>query len=211
MQVGLVRPVGQVFSWVLCMKYLIAGLGNIGDEYADTRHNIGFKVVDVLALNFKASFETGRLASVARMSLKGRTLVVIKPTTFMNLSGKAVRYWMQKEDIPKENILVIVDDIALPLGTLRLKAKGSDGGHNGLISIIETIGTNEFARLRIGIGNDFPKGAQIDYVLGRWISDEEKVLLPRIEITVDLVKSFVLSGIERTMNVYNTKGSQEIP
>ncbi len=200
----------RFFSWVLCMKYLIAGLGNIGDAYTDTRHNIGFKVADALVLNFKAAFETGRLASVARMSFKGRTLIVIKPTTFMNLSAKAIRYWMQKEDVSKENLLIRVDDIALPLGILRLKAKGSDGGHNGLISIIETIETTEFARLRIGIGNDFPKGAQIDYVLGRWTSDEEKTLLPRIEITVDLVKSFVLTGIERTMNVYNTKGKQVI-
>ena len=192
------------------MKYLIAGLGNIGDAYADTRHNIGFQAADALALNFHAPFEPGRLASVARMSLKGRALVVIKPTTFMNLSGKAIRYWMQKEAISNENLLILVDDIALPLGTLRLKAKGSDGGHNGLISIIETIGTNEFARLRIGIGNDFAKGFQVDYVLGRWTSDEEKTLLPHIEITVDLVKSFILTGIERTMNVYNTKGKQVI-
>jgi PTH1 family peptidyl-tRNA hydrolase len=187
------------------MKYLIVGLGNIGDEYADTRHNIGFTAVDALALNFKSTFEVGRLASVARMTLKGRTLVAIKPSTYMNLSGKAVRYWMQKEDIPLENILVIVDDLALPLGALRLKAKGSDGGHNGLISIIETIGSPDFARLRIGIGNDFAKGAQVDYVLGRWSSEEVKVLVPRIEITVDLIKSFLLRGTERTMNDFNKR------
>ena len=187
------------------MKYLIAGLGNIGDEYADTRHNIGFIAVDALAKNFKAAFEVGRLASVARMSLKGRTLVAIKPTTFMNLSGKAVRYWMQKEDIAKENILIIVDDLALPLGALRLKSRGSDGGHNGLISIIETIETNEFARLRIGIGSDFAKGYQVDYVLGRWTSEETKILIPRIETTVELIKSFVLTGTERTMNFFNKR------
>ena len=187
------------------MKYLIVGLGNIGDEYSDTRHNIGFTAVDALALNFKSTFEVSRLASMSRMSIKGRTLVVIKPTTYMNLSGKAIRYWMQKEDIPKENILIIVDDIALPLGTLRLKAKGSDGGHNGLISIIETIETSEFARLRIGIGNDFAKGYQIDYVLGRWSTEETKLLIPRIEITVELIKSFVLIGTERTMNFFNKK------
>ncbi len=187
------------------MKYLIVGLGNIGDEYADTRHNIGFIAADALALNFKTMFEVGRLASVARMSLKGRTLVVIKPTTYMNLSGKSVRYWMQKEDITKENILVIVDDLALPLGALRLKSKGSDGGHNGLISIIETIETNEFSRLRIGIGSDFAKGYQVDYVLGRWTSDETKILIPRIETTVELIKSFVLSGTERTMNFFNKR------
>jgi peptidyl-tRNA hydrolase, PTH1 family len=185
------------------MKYLIVGLGNIGDEYADTRHNIGFAVADALASDFKSKFETGRLASVARMSLKGRSLVTIKPTTYMNLSGKAVRYWMQKEDIAKENILVVVDDLALPLGALRLKSKGSDGGHNGLISIIETIETNEFARLRIGIGSDFAKGYQVDYVLSRWSGDEVKILLPRIEITVELIKSFVLSGVDRTMNYFN--------
>jgi len=187
------------------VKYLIVGLGNIGDEYADTRHNIGFTVADALALNFKATFGVGRLASMARMSLKGRTLVVIKPTTYMNLSGKAVRYWMQKEDIPKENVLVIVDDLAMPLGALRLKAKGSDGGHNGLISIIETIETTEFARLRIGIGSDFAKGYQVDYVLGQWTTEETKVLIPRIEITVELIKSFVLIGTERTMNFFNKR------
>jgi PTH1 family peptidyl-tRNA hydrolase len=187
------------------MKYLIAGLGNIGDEYADTRHNVGFSAVDALALNFKATFEVGRLASVARMSLKGRTLVAIKPSTYMNLSGKSIRYWMQKEDIPKENILVIVDDLALPLGALRLKSKGSDGGHNGLISIIETIETNEFSRLRIGIGNDFAKGYQVDYVLGRWSAEEIKTLTPRIDLTVDLIKSFVLIGAERTMNYFNKR------
>jgi peptidyl-tRNA hydrolase, PTH1 family len=187
------------------MKYLIVGLGNIGDEYADTRHNIGFMAADALAANFKKSFEVARLASVARMLLKGRTLVVIKPTTFMNLSGKAVRYWMQKEDIPRENILIIVDDLALPLGALRLKAKGSDGGHNGLISINETIETTEYSRLRIGIGNDFAKGQQVDFVLGRWSAEETKILVPRIDITVELVKSFALIGTERTMNFFNKR------
>ncbi|MEI7980414.1 MAG: aminoacyl-tRNA hydrolase [Bacteroidota bacterium] len=187
------------------MKYLIVGLGNIGDEYADTRHNIGFIAADAMAMSFKKTFEPGRYASVARMSLKGRTLVTIKPTTFMNLSGKAVRYWMQKEDIPKENILIIMDDLALPLGTLRLRAKGSDGGHNGLISIVETIGHTEFARLRIGIGNDFAKGHQVDYVLGRWTSEEEKILLPQIATAVELIRSFALVGVERTMNFFNKK------
>ena len=187
------------------MKYLIVGLGNIGDEYADTRHNIGFIVADAIAQSLKGSFETGRLASVARLSLKGRTLVVIKPSTYMNLSGKSVRYWMQKEDIPIENILVIVDDLALPLGALRLKGKGSDGGHNGLISIIETLESSEFARLRIGIGNDFAKGYQVDYVLGRWSAEETKTLIPRVDMAVDLIKSFVLTGLERTMNYFNKK------
>lgn len=187
------------------MKYLIVGLGNIGDEYADTRHNIGFIVADALAVALRGTFSVDRYASVARGTLKGRMLVVIKPSTYMNLSGKAVRYWMQKEVIPLENILVIVDDLALPLGALRLKTKGSDGGHNGLISIIETIGSMEFSRLRIGIGNDFAKGYQVDYVLGRWTADEQKILMPRIETTVELIKSFVLIGAERTMNFFNKK------
>jgi PTH1 family peptidyl-tRNA hydrolase len=187
------------------MKYLIVGLGNIGDEYADTRHNIGFIAADALALSLKCSFSVERYASVAKGSVKGRTLVIIKPSTYMNLSGKAVRYWMQKEDIPLENILVIVDDLALPLGALRLKTKGSDGGHNGLISIIETIGSTEFSRLRIGIGSDFAKGYQVDYVLGRWTAEEQKNLVPRIETTVELIKSFALIGPERTMNFFNKR------
>jgi len=187
------------------MKYLIAGLGNIGDEYADTRHNIGFIAADALAFSFKTSFESGRYASVARSSIKGRTMVIIKPTTYMNLSGKAVRYWMNREKILPENILVIVDDLALPLGTLRLRAKGSDGGHNGLISIIEYLETTGFPRLRIGIGNEFAKGYQIDYVLSRWTAEEEKILLPRLETVVELIKSFALTGIERTMNLFNKK------
>ena len=177
----------------------------MGDEYSNTRHNIGFIAADAVAFSLKSTFSSGRYASIARMTVKGRQLVVIKPTTFMNLSGKAVRYWMQKENIPKENILVIVDDLALPLGSLRLRAKGSDGGHNGLISINEYLETTDYARLRIGIGNDFAKGYQVDYVLGRWTSEEEKVLLPRIDITVDLIKSFVLSGLARTMNDFNKR------
>jgi len=187
------------------MKYLIVGLGNIGDEYADTRHNIGFIAADALAVSLKSTFSTDRYAAVAKGSIKGRMMIIIKPSTYMNLSGKAVRYWMQKEDILLENILVIVDDLALPLGALRMRTKGSDGGHNGLISIIETIGSTNFSRLRIGIGNDFSKGYQVDYVLGRWTSEEQKTLIPRIETTVDLVKSFVLIGPERTMNFFNKK------
>jgi peptidyl-tRNA hydrolase, PTH1 family len=187
------------------VKYLIAGLGNIGDEYANTRHNIGFIAADALALSLKTTFSTDRYAAMAKGSLKGRQVVIIKPSTYMNLSGKAIRYWMQKEEIPKENILIIVDDLALQLGTLRLRAKGSDGGHNGLISIIGTIETTDFARLRIGIGNDFAKGYQVDYVLGRWTSEEEKILIPQIETTVELIKSFILIGVERTMNYFNKK------
>lgn len=185
------------------MKYLIAGLGNIGDEYADTRHNIGFIVADALALSLKAPFESGRHASVAKGKLKGRSVTIIKPTTYMNLSGKAIRYWMNYQDIPPENILVIVDDLALPLGSLRLRKRGSDGGHNGLISIIETIQTVEFPRLRVGIGNDFAKGYQVDYVLGRWSKEEEKVLIPRIETAVEMIQCFILEGVDRAMNQFN--------
>jgi peptidyl-tRNA hydrolase, PTH1 family len=186
------------------MKYLIVGLGNIGDEYANTRHNIGFVVADAFAFDRKVEFSSGRYASVAKASLKGRTFIIIKPTTFMNLSGKAVRYWMTKEDILPENILVIVDDLALPLGSLRLRKKGSDGGHNGLISIIGETGTSEFARLRIGIGDDFAKGRQVDYVLSRWTKEEEKILLPKIATAVEVIKNFALVGIDRTMNMFNS-------
>lgn len=190
------------------MKYLIVGLGNIGDEYENTRHNIGFVVADAFAFDRKVTFESGRYAGIAKASLKGRTFIIIKPTTFMNLSGKAVRYWMTKEDILPENLLVIVDDLALPLGSLRLRKKGSDGGHNGLISINEEIGTTDYARLRIGIGDNFAKGYQVDYVLSRWTKDEEKVLLPKIAIAVDIIKNFSLVGIDRTMNMFNKKGKE---
>jgi len=187
------------------MKYLITGLGNIGDDYADTRHNIGFIVADSLALSLKTTFSADRHAEIAKGSLKGRQIVIIKPSTFMNLSGKAVRYWMQKEEVLLENILVIVDDLALPLGGMRLRAKGSDGGHNGLISIGEYLESTDYARLRMGIGNDFAKGYQVDYVLGRWTKEEEKLLLPEINRAVEICKSFVLIGIERTMNLFNKK------
>jgi len=187
------------------MKYLIIGLGNIGDDYADTRHNIGFIVADAMALSLKTTFSVDRHAIVAKGSLKGRQIVIIKPSTFMNLSGKAVRYWMQKEEILLENVLVIVDDLALPLGGLRLRAKGSDGGHNGLISIGGYLESTDFARLRMGIGNDFAKGYQVDYVLGRWTKEEEKLLLPEINRAVEICKSFVLIGTERTMNLFNKK------
>ena len=194
-------------------KFLIAGLGNIGDEYSCTRHNIGFEVADALALELNKVegssaaklFHTERLASVYEGRFKGKTLVMIKPTTYMNLSGKAVNYWMQAEKIPVSNILVITDDLALPFGTLRLKKKGSDGGHNGLSDIIETLGTNEFARLRFGIGSDFPKGKQVDYVLQRWSKQEETLLSERIEKAVQIVKSFVSIGIDRTMSDFNNK------
>ncbi len=188
------------------MKFLIAGLGNIGDEYADTRHNVGFMVADALASAVGGSFSTDRYAAIARGSVKGRQLVIIKPSTYMNLSGKAVRYWLQKEEVAVENLLVVVDDLALPLGALRMRTKGGDGGHNGLISIAEITGTTAFTRIRFGIGNDYAKGYQVDYVLGRWTSEEEKILLPRVDDCVEMIKSFVLIGPERTMNLFNKKG-----
>ena len=187
------------------MKYLIVGLGNIGDEYADTRHNIGFIAADAMAKAIKASFTSGRYASVAEGSVKGRKVTVIKPTTYMNLSGKAVRYWMQKEKVNIQEILVVVDDLALPLGALRMRKKGSDGGHNGLISINEYLESSDYPRLRIGIGNDFAKGYQVDYVLGRWNQEEEKILIPRIGLAVDMIRTFILEGPDRAMNGYNKK------
>ncbi len=187
------------------MKYLIAGLGNIGQEYENTRHNIGFKIADALVQDLNGSFKIERLASVSKVKYKARSLVVIKPTTYMNLSGKAVKYWLEKEKIPLQNLLVVLDDIALPFGTLRLRAKGSDAGHNGLSSIIQHLGTNQFARLRFGIGNNFQRGRQVDYVLGEWKKEEEKLLPERIELAVEMIKSFTTAGLARTMNAYNNK------
>jgi peptidyl-tRNA hydrolase, PTH1 family len=187
------------------MKYLIVGLGNIGDEYANTRHNIGFIVADAFVTALNGKFETGRYGSIAQVTFKGRIFIVVKPSTYMNLSGKAVRYWLNKENILPENLMVVTDDLALPLGTLRIRAKGSDGGHNGLISIIENIETTEFPRLRVGIGNDFAKGYQVDYVLSQWTKEEEKILIPKIETAVEAIKSFSTIGIARTMNLFNTR------
>jgi PTH1 family peptidyl-tRNA hydrolase len=187
------------------MKYLIACLGNIGAEYVNTRHNIGFIVADAIAQEGGASFKTERLADVTKVKFKARNLIVIKPSTYMNLSGKSVRYWLDKENIPIEKLLVVVDDIALPTGTLRLRPKGGDGGHNGLISIIESLGTGNFARLRVGIGNDFARGYQSDYVLGRWTQAEEEVLIPKIKTAVEIIKSFVTIGPGRTMTLYNKR------
>lgn len=175
------------------MKYLIAGLGNPGDEYASTRHNIGFNAVDALARLSGVSFQTGRYADISRMKLKNKSLILIKPATYMNLSGKAVRYWLDAEKIPLQNLLVVVDDIALPPGQIRLRMKGGAGGHNGLISIIETLETEDFARLRIGIGNDFAKGFQTEYVLGKWTKEEEEVMIPKLTEAVEMIKTFVLS------------------
>lgn len=187
------------------MKYLIAGLGNIGAEYANTRHNIGFVVADAVAQEGKVVFATGRLADVTKVKYKARILVLIKPSTYMNLSGKAIKYWLGKENIPLENLLVVADDIALPTGVLRLRAKGGDGGHNGLISIIEHLDTTDFARLRVGIGNEFAQGTQVDYVLGKWTKTEEEIMIPKVKTAVEIVKSFAAIGVERTMNVYNSK------
>ena len=191
------------------MKYLIAGLGNIGEEYAGTRHNVGFEVADLL-VNTSANasehpFDAARYSHAAKMKFRGKTLVLIKPTTYMNLSGNAVDYWMKKENIPLENLLVITDDIALPFGSLRLRSKGSDGGHNGLKHIQEVIGSNEFARLRFGIGNEFGKGRQVNYVLGKWTEDEKKTLREKLDEAAEIVKSFVQAGVQLTMTKYNKK------
>ena len=187
------------------MKYLIAGLGNIGKEYDNTRHNIGFVICDALANDEDAKFTLKRHALTTKIKSKGRIFVLIKPTTLMNLSGKAIKYWLTKEKIPIENLLVIADDIALPIGILRMRKKGSDGGHNGLINIIEHLNTNEFARLRIGIGNDFNKGFQADYVLSEWTDEEANVINPKIDVACQMVKSFGTIGIDRTMNSYNKR------
>lgn len=192
-------------SFIQLVKYLIVGLGNIGDEYRDTRHNIGFNVVDALAKDAGVSFQDKRYGFVANMSIKGRQMVLLKPSTYMNLSGNAVRYWMQQEKIPLENVLIVVDDLALPFGTLRLKPKGSDAGHNGLKHIAATLGTQEYARLRFGIGNDFPRGHQIDFVLGQFTDEDMKTMPERISIAVEIIKGFCLAGMAITMNQFNKK------
>lgn len=186
------------------MKYLIVGLGNPGPEYSDTRHNIGFRVVDALA-GPKAQFTSGRYADHAVARHKGRAFVLIKPATFMNLSGNAVRYWMEKENIPAERTLVITDDLALPFGKLRLREKGSGGGHNGLEHIIATLGTTEFPRLRFGIGDAFPRGGQVDHVLSTWTAEERKTLDERIGLAVEAAKEFGLMGIAHAMNNFNKR------
>jgi PTH1 family peptidyl-tRNA hydrolase len=187
------------------LKYLIAGLGNIGKEYTNTRHNIGFMVLDALAKASNAIFSAKRYGDVAEIKHKGRTFILLKPSTYMNLSGKAVSYWLNKEHIPLENLMVVVDDVALPLGTIRIRPRGSDGGHNGLKSIIETIVSEEFVRLRFGIGGDFPKGHQVDYVLGEWTHEELKTIPLRIERACEVILCFGTIGIERTMNQFNNK------
>lgn len=187
------------------MKYLIVGLGNIGAEYAGTRHNIGFNVLDALAEASNTVFTTARYGAVAQMKYKGRTLVLLKPSTYMNLSGKAVRYWLDAEKIPKENLLVVSDDIALPFGTLRMRPKGSAGGHNGLKNISELLGHEDYARIRFGVGGDFARGQQIDYVLGEWSDQERKAMPERLKLFGDAILSFVTAGMSMTMNQFNKK------
>ncbi|MFY0253661.1 aminoacyl-tRNA hydrolase [Chitinophaga sp. 30R24] len=185
------------------MKYLIAGLGNIGDEYKHTRHNIGFDVVDAFVARHKATFHNDRLADVAEVKWKGKTFIVIKPTTYMNLSGRAIKYWLDKEKIPVENLLVILDDLALPLDVIRLRPGGSDAGHNGLKSIQESIATNQYPRLRFGVGNDYPKGRQVEFVLSKWKNAEMPVVQEKIDKSTEIIESFATTGIARTMNECN--------
>jgi len=186
-------------------KFLIVGLGNIGAEYVNTRHNIGFKVVDFIAKKEGTSFQTAKLGDIAEYKTKGRTIFLLKPNTYMNLSGKAVKYWMEKENIAKENILVITDDLNLSFGTIRIKSKGSDGGHNGLKNIQLLLNTSEYPRFRFGISDQFKKGQQVDYVLGEWNEDEKAKLPERYEIAAEIVNSFALAGLNNTMNGFNGK------
>jgi len=187
------------------MKCLIVGLGNPGAEYAETRHNIGFKVLDTLAGASNAAFTSGRYGDTCTVRHRGHQLVLMKPQTYMNLSGKAVRYWMQQERVPVEQVLVVSDDIALPFGKLRMRARGSDGGHNGLADIIATLGADNFPRMRFGVGGDFPRGMQVEYVLGRWSAEERAAMPERLDVAVEAIRSFAAVGLERTMNLFNTK------
>jgi PTH1 family peptidyl-tRNA hydrolase len=186
-------------------KFLIVGLGNIGEQYQNTRHNIGFKILDFFAEQEGLTFETQKLGDIATYKLKGRTFIFLKPSTYMNLSGKAVQYWLTKEKIPLENLLVITDDLNLPFGSIRVKTKGSDGGHNGLKDIQDKLNTTKYNRFRFGISDAFSKGRQVDYVLGEWTAEENNKLKDRLKITTELIKSFALSGINNTMNTFNGK------
>lgn len=188
------------------MRYLIVGLGNIGSEYENTRHNTGFMIVDHLASREKAEpWQDRRYGFVSRLKVKGQELVLLKPSTYMNLSGNAVRYWMQQENVPLERVLIVVDDLALPVGQIRMKVKGSDAGHNGLGHIAQILGTQNYNRLRFGIGNDFPKGGQINYVLGKFPQEEKEILDRQMDLAADAIKSFCLAGMAITMNQYNKK------
>lgn len=186
-------------------KFLIVGLGNMGPKYANTRHNIGFKILDFYAEKNSLSWETAKLGDISTHKVKGRTFIFLKPSTFMNLSGKAVKYWLDKEKIPLENILVITDDLNLAFGTIRIKTKGSDGGHNGLKDIQNTLQTTNYNRFRFGISDAFSKGKQVDYVLGEWEAEEESQLSERLNISCDIIESFALAGMNITMNTYNGK------
>lgn len=192
------------------MKYLIAGLGNIGEEYKNTRHNVGFMVLDAAAAASNISFTDRRYGFVAEMKYKNASVILLKPSTLMNRSGNAVRYWMQKEKIIPENLLVIADDIAIPTGSIRLRAKGSPGGHNGLASISEVLGTDDYARLRIGIGNNFSRGGQVSYVLGEWTEDELRIIKKRLPLAIEIIRSFVTAGCELTMTAYNKAGKKPV-
>ncbi len=189
----------------LMKKFLVVGLGNIGPKYQNTRHNIGFRVLDTLAKEEDLSFETKKLGDLTTYKFKGRTIILLKPNTYMNLSGKAVRYWLEKEKIPLENLLVVTDDINLPFGSIRLKAKGSAGGHNGLKDIEAQLNTSKYSRFRFGVGDEFHKGRQVDYVLGEWNNDEETTMHERLEKAIALIKSFATAGLSNTMNSFNGK------
>ena len=184
-------------------KFLIVGLGNIGAEYAGTRHNIGFDIAEAFAVEHEGQFRSGRLAEIAEVKWKGKIVILIKPTTYVNLSGRAVKYWMDAEKVALESVLVVIDDVALPLNKIRLRPSGSDGGHNGLKSIQETLQTDKYAKLRFGIGNDYPKGRQADFVLGKWSSQELPIVKLKIQKCVEVIESFISIGIERTMNEAN--------
>jgi PTH1 family peptidyl-tRNA hydrolase len=186
-------------------KFLIVGLGNIGAEYVNTRHNIGFKVLDFIANKEGASFDNLKLGAVAEIKIKGKTFLLLKPNTYMNLSGKAVQYWMDKEKISLDRVLIITDDLNLSFGTIRIRSKGSDGGHNGLKNITQVLNTQEYARFRFGISDAFKKGKQVDYVLGNWDADEQTKLPERLEVASEIIKSFGLAGLEITMTSYNGK------
>lgn len=187
------------------MKYLIVGLGNIGDEYADTRHNIGFRAVDAFARKQGVEWLDKRYGAIAKTRVKNAEITLLKPSTFMNLSGQAVRYWVQQEKVPMENLLVIVDDLSLPVGKIRMRGNGGAGGHNGLKNIESCMMTQNYARIKFGIGNDYPKGAQVDFVLGSFSEEENKIVEEKLEYVGEMMKSFCLQGLERTMNQYNKK------
>jgi PTH1 family peptidyl-tRNA hydrolase len=189
----------------LMKKFLIVGLGNIGDKYTNTRHNIGFKIIDEVADEYNVTFETEKLGDVATFRFKGRTFILLKPSTFMNLSGKAVKYWMDKENIAIDNLLVVTDDLNIDFGTIRIKAKGSDGGHNGLKDIQEKLGTNTYPRFRFGVGSDYSKGRQVDYVLGEWNKEETSLLIERLPMSAKIITSFGTAGLANTMNTFNGK------